>query len=194
MRACGGRGLVKRSIVTRAQVTWDQTSRAENLGSRTRAFHPRALGPRGPRGQDSRTRCLDRQHRAGGVEQDPLRVRAEDQLADRGAAAQADHDQLAPRSPRRPSPGPRRARRRGRAGAPRARSPASSSGLPDRVQLGLVAGGLLAVEVLAAAVAVDDDQTGVAQTGLARGGARAAWPSLVATYPTTIAIVASSLR
>ena len=37
---------------------------------------------------------LDRQHRAVGVEQDPLRVAAEDQLADRGAPAQADHDQL----------------------------------------------------------------------------------------------------
>ena len=37
---------------------------------------------------------LDRQHRAGGVEQHPLGVAAEDQLADRRAAAQADHDQL----------------------------------------------------------------------------------------------------
>ena len=37
---------------------------------------------------------LDRQHRALGVQQDPLRVAAQDQLADRRAAAQADHDQL----------------------------------------------------------------------------------------------------
>src|SRR4249919_3663922 len=37
---------------------------------------------------------LDRQHRAVGVEKDPLRVAAEDELADRRTTAQTDHDQL----------------------------------------------------------------------------------------------------
>src|SRR3990170_1985068 len=39
-------------------------------------------------------RRLDRQDRARGVQQDALRVAAEDELADRRPAAQPDHDQV----------------------------------------------------------------------------------------------------
>ena len=48
---------------------------------------------------------LDGQDRHVEVEQQALGVAADDELADRGAAAQADHDQAAPRSPRRPVEG-----------------------------------------------------------------------------------------
>src|SRR5512140_3409547 len=37
---------------------------------------------------------LDREDRAGGVEEDPLGVAAQDQLADRSTPPQADHDEL----------------------------------------------------------------------------------------------------
>src|SRR5690606_25703094 len=40
---------------------------------------------------------LDREHGARRVEQDPLRVRAEDELADRGPAPQTDDDEVGAR-------------------------------------------------------------------------------------------------
>jgi hypothetical protein len=37
---------------------------------------------------------LDREHRTGGIEQDALGVRPQDELANRSASAQADHDEV----------------------------------------------------------------------------------------------------
>ena len=41
-----------------------------------------------------REASLDGEHRAGGIKQDALGVGPQDQLADRSASAQADHDEI----------------------------------------------------------------------------------------------------
>ena len=119
---------------------------------------------------------LDREHRARGVEQDALRVAAEDQLADGRAPAQADDDQVGvarsamptrssagskPRTSWRTSyltPGLARARPRARRGR--------SSDSAER----------LAVELTPTAVGVHHDQLGAAELRLVDALARAPPP------------------
>ena len=114
----------------------------------------------------------------------------EDQLADRGAAAQADDDEVGV----------------GLVGdrdevlgglvAPHQLAhleleAVAGQLVADPLELGLGGALVVVVEVTAAAVGVDDDEPGLARLRLLDRAGRAARPSLVGTNPTTMVTISS---
>ena len=110
-------------------------------------------------------RGLDGQHRAGGVEQNPLRVRPEDQLADGGAPTKADDDELGVLLL---GDGDEVFGRLVSANqlTNLVLKPEIGQLLLDGFELCLELRGLISVEVLATPLGVDDDQAGMTQFAL----------------------------